>query len=73
MLDDGERERRPLERVVVDADDERARMVRRVQQGEEPEADEPERDDDRYQAAVDVNPFSDCFSTRQPVAKTVRR
>src|SRR5207253_6314543 len=72
---DGERERRPLERVVVHADDERRRLMRRVRDlphadGDEAEGDERRRDS---QLAVDANPFSDCLRTRQPVAKTVRR
>ena len=63
---------RPLQRVVVDTD-EQARMLRPRPQFE-PRADCQRSDDpDDDQSLRDATPRNDCFSTRNPVATTVRR
>jgi hypothetical protein len=71
--DDAEGVRRPLERVVVDADEEMRLLLRlRPQREPGPEA-EHRKQQAGDQSPRDTRPRSDCLSTRQPVAKTVRR
>ena len=71
---DAERVRRPLERVVGNAD-EQPPLGRGARAQHEPDADagRSEREQQRGQSPPDASPLSDCVSTRQPVATTVRR
>ena len=73
--DDPERIRRPLERVVVDSDEQPARRRRDDEQphGDRRKGDGEEDGAGDCQPSRRSNPCSDCLSTRQPVARTVRR
>ena len=73
---DGERVTRPLERVVGDSDEQMRRARRRRRTQDDDRRDDPcdgKEDEGDGQTPGDGRPRSDCISTRQPVAKTVRR
>ncbi len=74
--DDGERLRRPLERVVVDADEQprrRGRVRREGQPRADADQDERGRGEPESQPSGRTRPRADCLITRHPVAATVRR